>query len=655
LTNMQSQNRKPPGSEAAPGGRFSRGKRKMKKRTVLLIVLVAVVIIAAYGVLLWRGGAEGGSIESMPTYRVARGNLTVTVTAGGTVQARESFDVKSEMEGQAQILSIIPEGTVITEEDLKEGLELVKLDSSGLEEKEAQQNITFQNARAAYASAKESYSIQEQQNESNIASARLNVKFAKMELERYLGAELAARAIEGDVDFADLGNEKGLGGQALQSKRDREAALSLAREELSRAEETLRWTKILVEKGYVNKNQQVADELQEKRRSIEVDKAEAELRLFLRYTLPKEAEQRYADFQESNRELKRVVARAKSELAQKEADLKSKEATFNLQKERLEKVRKMIANSTIKATKPGLVVYASTIDPGRYRNNPIQEGVNVREGQTIISIPDLSTLAARVEIHETQIRNVKKGQEALITVEAMPGRNWRGKVARISPMAKSEHRWLNPNVMVYDADISLEGEPHDLKPGMSATVEIVVARIPGALSVPIEAVITHEGRRACWVAGPSGQQLREVETGYFTETHVEIKKGLKEGEEVYLAPPETPPAEIKLVELPGKKVVPEAKAAPKAPQVVPEPAEETGAASDGESPERRRGGPQGRMSLDPAQFVERIRQMEPERRKQVLERMEKRLESLPPEERRKWEKQLAPLLEESAGAEEQKE
>ena len=621
-------------------GRAQTRRSSRFKNLIFLLVLAAVAAGIGYGALKWQARAPAGAIELVPTYVVGRGDLTVTVVEGGTLQATSCFDVKSRVEGRPQILSIIPEGTVVTADDVKARLVLVKLDSSSLEEKEAQQQITFQNAQAAYTQSKEAHAIQQQQNASNIAAAELEEKFGHLELERYLGAELAAQAVGGDVDFSNIRSRSNLGGQARQTKRNLKAAETLAREELSRAEKTCESTRKLVAKKYLSREELVADELQVTRRTLELEKAKAELELFLRYSLPKEAEQRYADFQESKRELERVMARSRSQLAQAQASLNSKKATFLLQKERLEKLQRMIESSTLRASQPGLVVYASTIDPRRYRNNPIQEGATVREGETIISVPDLSTLAARVEIHETDIEKVKVGQTATITVEAIPGPSWQGRVVRISPMARSEHRWLNPNVMVYDTEVAFEGAAKGFKPGMSATAEILVARLTDVLSVPIQAITTYTGKHACWVASPKGLQLREVETGYLTDTHVEIKRGLKEGEKVLLARPDVAPADVKMVELPApsRPSEPEQAAAPPATA----PVEQTG---------RRGHGREGGMPTDPERMLARLKQMEPERRQAALSRLRERLKSLSPEERQKWEKALDSLLQESRTSE----
>ncbi|MFO7957197.1 MAG: efflux RND transporter periplasmic adaptor subunit [Candidatus Brocadiia bacterium] len=546
-----------------------------------VIIIGALLILGASFRLLAVGG-EGQAAQTVPTTAVKRGQLVVSVTEGGTLNALESLEVKSEVEGNNQILEIVDEGTVITREDVENGKVLVRLDVSDLEEREADREISFQNAEASYVQAKENYDIQVKQNTSNVNSARLEVKFARMELERYLGSELAARLLaeeeQEDFDFGLLQgmaqqlvegilqeeatraalrdvyqeeppqSELQLGGVAQQTLRDLSSELQLAVQEHERAKDTLTWTERLAEKQYVSGNQLTADRLSANRAEVQVESAQEELRLFIRYTLPKEAETRWSDYGEAQLSLDRVEARARSELAQAEATLNSRQRTYELEQERLEKTKEMIEKSTIRATKPGVVVYASTTDPRRYRNNPIEEGTSIRQNETIISVPNLETLAARVNIHETDIAKIKEGQKARISVEALEGGEFPGEVARISPMASSEHRWLNPDVMVYETEVRLTEVPEGLTPGMSATAEIIIAELEDALYVPLQAVNTYRGDRVCWVVTPDGPQRRVLETGYFTDKYVEIRDGLRAGEQIYLAPPEEMEEEMEDIE-----------------------------------------------------------------------------------------------------------
>jgi RND family efflux transporter MFP subunit len=618
-------------------------------RRLLWLALIPLLLLAGAGSwVVWRGSTEATKVPQVPTYEVGRGDLTVTVSAGGTIQAMETYDVESKVEGQSQILYVIPEGTVLTKKDVEEGKVLVRLDSSGLEDKESQQSISVEDAQASLTQAREAYAIQEQENESSLSAARLNVKFARLEIQRYLGQKLADKVAENGMDFSTIGSLEGLGGQAKQQKRELEAAVMLADEELSRAEETLEWTRKLVEKGYVNRNEEVADELQVKRRQTELQKAQAELDLFLRYTLPKEAEARYEDLRETMRELERVKARCRSELAQAQSQLRSRQVTYQSKKERLEKIQEMIDNSVIRAQKTGMVLYASTINPRRYRNNPIQEGANIREGQTIISIPDLSTLGARVEINETEIRSVKVGQPAVITVQAIGNQSFQGRVARVSPMAKSEHRWLNPDVMVYDTDVALAEPRGEIQPGMSATTEVVVADLKDVIAIPVQAVTTRKGRRVCWVATGTGLRLQEVETGHFTDTRVEIVRGLEPGEDVLLAAPDVPGSDVDIATLPEPEEDETDETAMAGGR------DDAGSGEKSSSGEPPREGPnskdnerRGRRNISTEQMLAFVRRADPERKKAIIKRIRERISSLPEEKRKEIEQKLSQLTEES--------
>jgi len=556
--------------DAAGGGvrRMAPPSNSRARRVVLIAVGLAVLTGLGYAMVAGFGGQDDSA--ALPTAVVKRGDLVITVTEGGTLNAMKSVEIKSKAEGRRTILKLVDEGTVITPEDVANGMVLVELDSSDLEEREGQREINFYNSEAAYKKAQEDLAIQKKQNESDIALAKLDVKFARMELERYLGAKLAKRLIDGELDFsslgafacqevvATLGSEKAeqilgsfyaecpkdlaslLGGVAQQTVRNLSSNVLLADSQLANQDERLTWTKKLYEKEYVSRNEVTTDELKKQQFAVQVDSAQEDLRLFIIYTLPKEAEQRFSDYQEAKRKLERVEASARSKLAQAEAQLKSSKLSYELNKQRLDEVKENIAACTIKAPVPGRVVYPTTGNPWRRRR--IAEGEQVWQNQTIITIPDLSTLAAHVNVHETDIEKLQVGQPALITVEAIQGgKPLSGRVAKISPVASSAQAWLNPDVKVYEVDVALDEVPEGLTPGMTATAEIVVDKLTDVLYIPIEAVTTHNGKHVVWVKTDGKAELRTVTTGKFTEKFVEVKDGLKEGEIVYLEPPQELP------------------------------------------------------------------------------------------------------------------
>ena len=555
-----------PGPEQAP---LSRRRPGIK----IVFVAIAVVVLAGVGLRLWAYPGPSDDAKFIETAPVKRGDLIISVTEGGALRATESLELKCEVEGgRRTITKLVDEGTVITEEDVENELVLVELDSSDLEERKGSREISYYNSEAAYKKTVEDLAIQEKQNESNIALAKLDVKFTLMELERYLGKALAAELLSQEPDFSNLvrfasieaenileterarevlgdvfvaASERVVGpqwgGEARQDVRSLASQVLLKGAELSNQEDKLVYTKQLAKEGYVGKNELRSDELRRDRLEVEKKSSEEELRLFVLYTLPKEAELRYSDWKEARRNLERVEARARSEVAQAKAELNSRKLSFQLDDERLKKLVNNVAKCIIKAPKAGRVVYAGT--GHRWRRQQIGEGESVYYNQTILTIPDLSTLAAGVNIHETDIEKMKVGQPAVISLEALPGKSFKGRVARISPVANAAQSWLNPDIKVYDCDVSLEEIPEVVTPGMSATAEIVIAELKNVLYIPIQAVTTYGGQRMCWVKTPHGPERRPIQTGHFTEESVEIKGGLAEGESVYLRPPEELPEE----------------------------------------------------------------------------------------------------------------
>ncbi len=510
--------------------------------------IVAVVVFAGVGMFLLLGGisdrSSGGSHNSLELFAVRRDNLPISVTESGDIEALNSKDIKSEVEGRATIITIVDEGSYITEEDVNNGKVLVELDSSQIKEKLVRREIEYLSAEAKLSESTESLEIRKKQNESDIKGGQLKLKFALMDFQKYVGqviAEEVYKQITDDansvIDMAVLLEHPDLSGEALQKLRDVISDIDLNKQELVQAESTLEWTKKLYGKEYVSRSDLEADELKKNRREVSLEKAYTAKELFLKYEFPKELEKLLSDYEEAERELERIEARARSELAQAEAKLKSSEALFLVQKERLEKMQKQLAACVIKAPTPGQVVYASSMGSRwRRRNNPIEVGAEVNERERIISIPDMSVMKVEIKVHEVWIDKVQPGQKAEITIAAFPDRAFTGEVLKKAPLADRQ-RWFNPDLKAYATDVRIDGTHEYLKTGMSAKVTILIDELGDVLIVPIQTVINQEGKKVCYVAAGKGTERREVETGAFNNDFVEIKSGLTEGEKVLLNPP----------------------------------------------------------------------------------------------------------------------
>ncbi len=184
--------KKPPGSSTAA--------RKQWRGVAWKAGLAVAVVVVVFA--FWGGPGETGS--GAATFPVTRGNLEISVVEGGNVESREAQEIRSEVQGQTQILSIVEEGYRVTQEDIESGKILVELDSSQLVEQLTQQEITYLNAYAALTEAREQFQIQVSQNESDIHDAELALKFARMDLERYVGEHVGSELLA-QLDEMELG------------------------------------------------------------------------------------------------------------------------------------------------------------------------------------------------------------------------------------------------------------------------------------------------------------------------------------------------------------------------------------------------------------------------------------------------------------------
>ena len=527
------------------------GNFGLARRSLIIIISVIVVIaIGVFGFLRPKTGGSDSSNTGTGLFTVERGDLAISVTESGDIKAVDSVDIKSKVEGRATIVSIIPEGTTITPEDVNDGKVLVEMDSSELTEQLSQREIEVSTAEANSSDAKESFLIQEKQNESDVTAAQLKVEFALMDFKKYLGADIAHEVMEKMVsdpnvnpDMTSLINDpNSLGGEASKRIDTLNDAILLARGSLEKAIDILKGTEKLYDANYASELELKSAKLDVDRYTVQRKAAEKNLKLFKLYDFPKEARTFLSDHHEAKLELVRTEARARAQLAQARAKLKSADARFEMQTKRLEKLHEQIKACIIKAPAVGQVVYwSSTQQWSRYK---IEQGVEIPEGYKIITIPDASKMKVEIKIHENWIDKIKLGQKAKISIAAFSDETFTGKVLKKAPLAEPQ-RFMNADLKVYPTDVSIDGTHDSIKTGMSGKVEILIDELKDVLYVPIQSVVTVDEKELCYVKAGGRTEKRDVVTGLFNDDFVEIKSGLTQGEKVLLNPPRWTASETK--------------------------------------------------------------------------------------------------------------
>lgn len=314
----------------------------------------------------------------------------------------------------------------------------------------------------------------------------------------------------------------------------------------------------LAAKKFITPNELEKDKIEFQRRLSQVGLAWNDLDLLVSYELFKNKEKLTQDVDNANLELERVLATNEAEVIKADSSLKSAEAEYQLAKDRLDNLDRQIKNAIVFAPTPGLVIYARQ-ERGRSGSEAIREGIQVRDRQDLIVLPDTTSMQALVKVQEAVVSQVRVGQGAHLSVEAFPDRIFSGRVTRVAQQADSNSGFMNSDRKVYTTVVELDGENSGglLRSRMAGAVTILVDHLKDVLAVPLQAVRRDRSANYVWKKTPNGPVAEPVEIGEHNSEHVVIQKGLQVGDVVYLTlppgmqPPSLPQPAVPMPEIPA--------------------------------------------------------------------------------------------------------
>jgi HlyD family secretion protein len=182
---------------------------------------------------------------------------------------------------------------------------------------------------------------------------------------------------------------------------------------------------------------------------------------------------------------RKLSSQEQFDMAKTEFDLAR--ARYDQAKAALEEARYNLSKTTITSPMTG-VVTSLNAEVGEI----VMIGTMNNPGTVIMTISDMSEIETEVEVDETDIAGVELGQEAKIEIDAYPDTSFKGKVAEIGHTARISGLGTQDQVTNFLVKVTLLDEVPNIRPGMSASVDITTSFRQDALNVPIQAVVMRE-------------------------------------------------------------------------------------------------------------------------------------------------------------------
>lgn len=452
----------------------------MKKKTIIIIVVVIVVVGGFLG--LRACGQNEAQLEDLQTSKAEMGSLVATVGATGTVRSHQTANLVWQVSG------MVDEVLVELGEEVENGDVLAMLEQTSLP-----QNVIL--AEAELVSAKNALEDLMKSDEGlALAQAQKAVADAR---DAVHDAEIRLNGLKTPADQQDI--------------KTAYAQVVLAADQLKRA------------KSLFNRyKDKPADNSKRAAAQIALDQAQSAYDATLRtYNYLTGIA---SDIDMAIGEADLLVAQ--ESLAQLETDYEELLTGIDADEIAAAEARVAAAEATLK-----LVVIEAPFD-GTITMAETMAGDKVGAGTIAYRLDDLSRMLVDVEISEVDINRIEEGQEVMVTFDAILAQEFKGVVIGVAPVGISQQ-----GIVSFKVTVELEDADEQVKPGMTAAVNIVVTQLENVLLVPNRAVRVVDGKRVVYIIENGSIVRVEITLGASSDTYSEvIDSNLKIGDQIVLNP-----------------------------------------------------------------------------------------------------------------------
>lgn len=235
-----------------------------------------------------------------------------------------------------------------------------------------------------------------------------------------------------------------------------------------------------------------------------------------------------------------IAEARRAEVAMSESRVAEAEASQRQIKDSLAEIEARLQDAVIRAPCSGVVILRHV------REGELITAVSYYgEGAPLVTIGDLSTMLVEVNLNEVDIDRIEIGQPVEIHADALRDRTFEGRVTRISPASVTVPQTGAEGIVRFPVEITIIGSHADLRPGMTADIEIFCERVQDVLWVPNDALFEEDDQTFVTVVtgekeGEPITEDREVTIGLASDARAEILSGLEEGDEVELGKADRP-------------------------------------------------------------------------------------------------------------------
>jgi len=475
-----------------------------KFSTAVLIVVVSAFFIPLAGYRLFVGDGVGAG--GILTAEVIETDIRVEVRTVGELDAADAMVLSSSVRGdRGKIIELVEDGRHVEAGDV-----LVRLDPTAFEEAVARLRSRVIELETIVDAQEQLLEWEKNQVEREINRAESDLHIARLELRRLEKGE-------GPRELARLEAEAKKAKDNFEQKKSYQDSL----EELA-------------QRGFANPTEQaqIKKQIEDSRQAFRM--ISMQLSSYRDHLLPVQVEKARAAIDAAKVALEQTRKGGGFKIGQAMAALAKSEQELESARQNLDGAIQELNAAVIKAPGPGMAVLAEQIRGNTYRKPRI--GDQVWQKQPLVYLPDISKMIVNTRVREVDLHKIDIGNPVLVSVDAYPDLVLTGRVASIGVLAD---RGVEPRQRGkhFSVTLRLDQSGTMLRPGMTARATIVCSEVEDALAIPPFAVFHEEGKTVAFVAMDSGFEKREVVMGAQNEDLVEIKAGLKKGEQIALSRP----------------------------------------------------------------------------------------------------------------------